>query len=81
VPRRVIAYDKRTDAYVEELRYPDGRTVRMEDKLTEHTGHGDDKPERREARAAAKAVKEAERTANKRIRDEAYREGKDPRMG
>lgn len=76
MPRRVVAYDKRTGEYVEELRYPDGRTVRMEDRLTEHTGHGTDKPELREARAAAKAAKEAQRTANKRIRDQAYREGK-----
>ena len=79
VPRRVIAYDKRSNAYVEELRYPDRGPVRMEDKLSEHVGHGDDRPELRDTRKAEKAAKQAQRDANKRVRDEAYRQGNDPR--
>lgn len=67
-------FDHRGDKYVEDLAFADGRRVHVEERLSEHTGHGPDKPELRAEREIAKAKRQAERTERKALRDKQYRE-------
>ncbi len=74
IVERGQVFDHRWDKYVEDLEFPDGRRVHIEERLSEHTGHGSDKPELRAERENAKAKRQAERTKRKALSDQQYRE-------
>ena len=57
------------DLYREEISYPDGTTTRQEGRLSDHRGHGSDKPELRAQRDRAKAETRQAHEARKKVND------------
>jgi hypothetical protein len=62
------------DLYREEISYPDGRTARHEERLSDHRGHGSDKPELHAKRDRVKAEMRAARESRKRLNDRRFAE-------
>ena len=67
-----ILRDHEADKYVERVVRPDGTVTDNEERLSEHRGHGSDKPDLRAAREAAKRTRADERAARKARRDEEW---------
>ena len=57
------------DLYREEISYPDGTTTRREERLSDHRGHGSDKPDLRAQRDRAKAETRRAHKARKKLND------------
>lgn len=66
---KAVVRDYEKDLYREQIVFPDGTTTRQEEPLSEHRGHGSDKPELRAERDRAKSEKREAHLARKRLND------------